>query len=345
MNTSLAQRAAARPVLPLPDASLGLAWRPIGERDIPAWLELEQAIEEADDLSERFTADDLRDELLAGSWKDPSRDTLLGLDADGTPQAFAMVECRPGDTRVVRVSCWGGVHPRWRRRGVGRALLDWQVARGRQLLAGSAKDVPGWILTRAKEDATDREALLRAAGFATARWFSDMRRPLAVPGAPPVAVADVPAGLRLAPFDSTLDEAVRLANNDAFAGHWGSEPHSAEDWQTWCTGHRDFRGDWSFVVLDGREVVGYALSAAYPQDWAAQGFTQGWTNLVGVLSPYRGRGVAVALLTATMRAFAADGMEYAGLYVDTENTSGALSLYTGLGYEAVERTAAWAIEV
>ncbi len=345
MTTSLAQRAAAPHAVPLPTASLGLVWRPISEGDLGPWLELEQAIEEADELNERFTADDLRDELLSGSWKDPSRDTLLGVDDAGTPRAFALVESRPGDTRNVRVYGWGGVHPDWRRRGVGRPLLAWQVARARQLLAASTRDVPGRILVHAREGSADREALLRAGGFEVVRWYSDMRRPLTVPGAPPVPTVDAPAGLRLVPFARGLDEQVRLAHNDAFSGHWGSEPRGAEDWEAWTTGHRDFRGDWSFVVLDGREVMGYALSAAYPQDWAAQGFTQGWTNLVGVREPYRGRGIAVALLVASMRAFAADGMDHAGLDVDTQNTSGALSLYTGLGYEAVERTAAWAIEV
>jgi ribosomal protein S18 acetylase RimI-like enzyme len=35
-----------------------------------------------------------------------------------------------------------------------------------------------------------------------------------------------------------------------------------------------------------------------------------------------------------MRAFRADGIHYAGLDVDSENLSGAVRLYTGLGYVA-----------
>jgi ribosomal protein S18 acetylase RimI-like enzyme len=49
--------------------------------------------------------------------------------------------------------------------------------------------------------------------------------------------------------------------------------------------------------------------------------------------------VAKALLTAADAAFRDSGMEVAALDVDTENPTGALQLYQGLGYEAVNRTA------
>jgi ribosomal protein S18 acetylase RimI-like enzyme len=275
---------------------VGLTWRPISEADLPAWHELVAAIEAADDPAERNTLDDLRDYLLDGSWKDPAADSLIGLDDDGVPRAFGHVEVRPGDVRSVRAFCWGGVHPQW---------------------------------VTTEERLTGCTTLLEGAGFRPVRWYIDMSRPLDGVPVPEVPLDD---GLRLVAFDPSLDERVRLAHNESFAEHWGSEPRTVEDWQRWTTGHRNFRADWSFVVLDGDEVAGYTLASAYEQDWAAQGYTSGWTDLLGVRPAWRGRRLAPALLTASMRAFAGSGMDRADIGVDSENASGALQLYTRLGY-------------
>ncbi len=172
-----------------------------------------------------------------------------------------------------------------------------------------------------------------------------MVRELTTEGAPPVPDLEVAgAAACWRPWTEDLDEAVRLAHNEAFAGHWGSQPRDAEAWQQWGIGHSHARRDWSFVVLDptreedGRPAVAaYTLSNAYTQDWEAQGYTQGWTGLLGVRPAWRGRRLAPALLAAAMRAFAADGMQKAGLDVDTGNASGALRLYEGMGYR-VEHT-------
>ena len=40
-------------------------------------------------------------------------------------------------------------------------------------------------------------------------------------------------------------------------------------------------------------------------------FREGYTDMLGVLADYGGRGVAPALLTAAMRAYQRDGMEFA----------------------------------
>ena len=52
-----------------------------------------------------------------------------------------------------------------------------------------------------------------------------------------------------------------------------------------------------------------------------------------------------ALLTAAMRAYAADGMDYAAAGVDSENPSGAVDLYEGLGYHATRGTILYGLDV
>ncbi len=101
-----------------------------------------------------------------------------------------------------------------------------------------------------------------------------------------------------------------------------------------------FRMGWSWVALDAQtsEVVGYVTNSAYTQDWAAQGFTEGWTDRLGVRRAWRGRGIASALLARSMQSFHEAGLEAAGLGVDSDSPTGAFGLYRHLGYRSIDMT-------
>ena len=64
-------------------------------------------------------------------------------------------------------------------------------------------------------------------------------------------------------------------------------------------------------------------------------------DLLGVRRAWRGRKFAPALLAEAMRRFKAGGMANAGLGVDTENPSGALGLYSRMGYVPTKRDLAY----
>jgi mycothiol synthase len=339
-----------------PPATSVLTWRPLDPSLVSLWHPLVAAIVEADDGTEHLGPDDLRDEL-ASDWLDLRHDSVLGIDDDGVARAFGLVQVRPGDVTLLRASLWGGVHPRWRGRGIGRALLAWQERRARAIVAQrrtttggphAEADVPATATFTVDEHVEDAARLADRAGYRPLRWYFVMRRDLSTPVPEPVLPGPAAAaGLRLVSFaeavraDPALDDAVRRAHNDAFAEHWSFQPWDQKTWRQWETGHRDFRGDWSFLILADHQVVGYALSAAYAADWAAQGFTEGWTSKLGVRPTWRGQGLAKVLLAASMRAFAEAGMQYAGLDVDSANPTGAVALYTGLGYEVRRRSAHW----
>ena len=53
--------------------------------------------------------------------------------------------------------------------------------------------------------------------------------------------------------------------------------------------------------------------------------------------PWRGRGLATALLVRGMIAFRAAGMDAASLGVDTENPTGAVGLYERVGFTVNRR--------
>lgn len=366
----LAVRADAPAVLELPPAHLELTWRPLHAGDAPALFDLISRVEAADRAPQRQSREEVED-LFAGPWRDWHRDSLGGFDDAGRLRAYAFVEVRPGDTSTVRAFLRGGVDPRWRGRGLGRAVVAWMEGRGRQKLVESGKDLPARLAVFVDEDARDQRRLWAAAGFSPIRWYTDMRRDLSRP----LPATTPPEGVRVVGWSPDLDDAVRRAHNDVFADHWGSEPQTPETWRH----DVHFVPAWSFVALaepeaatdtaatglaatdtavthpaatgepvtapDGSEVVGYLLSGRFEQDWEPLGYTCGYTELLGVRRAWRGRRLAGALLGRAMEAYRADGMEYACLGVDTANPTGAHGLYAQLGYEATHGQVLYSVEI
>jgi ribosomal protein S18 acetylase RimI-like enzyme len=329
----------------------GLTWRGLSSADFGPWYELVCRIQDYDEEHERVRSCDF--EVLAKQpWVDLGADFLAAVDDDGVFRAVGRNAFRPGATETLAVTLVGGVDPTWRGRGLGRALLEWQRARAVQNIADlraadpQAADLPARIGSYVESHVTSRARLLEAAGFRPTRWFTELRRKLAR-DTPAPAVLSAP-GLAVRPFTADLSERVRLAHNEAFADHWAPNPHTPESWRTTMVEDEDFRPGMSYVVVDvtraDEPVVAYVLNAEYTADWEAQGFPEGYTEVLGVRRDWRKRGLATHLLELSAATFAAAGHPYATLGVDMDNPSGASSLYRSLGYEPAHDTTYWSVD-
>jgi len=263
-------------------------------------------------------------------WAHPATDAMFVWDGPELV-AFGWLKAMPGTREAHRVSCWGGVHPTHRRRGIGAALLDWMLERATAIGAGFDSALEVSVQVDATQVQHDLVALATRAGFAPIRHFLEVARPVVEP----VPALPAPAGLRLVPWSDDFDEAARLAHVESFADHWGSEPRTPEEWSQWYTGHRSFRPDLSLLAVDEAtdEVASIVLCSSHPQDWDVVP-REAWVNTVGTRRAWRGRGVARWLLAESLRRVAAaeDAFERAILGVDEENPTGALRLYRALGF-------------
>jgi len=322
-----------------PSLPEGLTARPITPQDVGPIAALVAAAEEADRTGEHWSAEDLA-EFWLNDLVAPTRDSLVVCAEDGAVVGWATAIAPPTFRKTFRIGLEGRVHPEWRRRGIGRALLAWQLDRGAQLHAERHPEAPGAVTVLAPTTMTSLEGLLRRAGLRQERWYFVMERPLT--GLPAVPV---PEGVELVPFSWDRDDEVRRAHNAAFTEHHGSAERDELTWRTWYTGQRSFRPDLSVLAIADGAVEAYVLAYVFDADTAATGVRETDFGQIGVLPSARGRGLAKATIAAALRAAAERDCGRAGLQVDSENVTGALGLYEGLGFRTVRARVSWALDL
>ena len=313
----------------------GFTARPLTADDVPAVALLMAAAEVVDDTGEHWGADDLA-EFWVNDLVDLARDGVVATTEDGEVVGWATAIAPPTFRGSFRIDLEGRVHPSWRGRGIGRALLGWQLERGTEVHSARHPDEPGALAVLAFSTMTSLHGLLRRAGFEQSRWYFHMQRPL-------TDLPEVPRleGVDLVPFSWDRDDEVRRAHNAAFTDHHGSSERDETSWRTWFTGQRSFRPDLSVLALADGAVVAYVLAYVHESDTTATGVRQTELGQIGVLPHARGRGLGTATIAAALRAAAANDCQRAGLQVDSGNVTGALRLYEALGFTTRRTLVSW----
>ena len=315
----------------------GIRWRGLSLQDAEALCELAERISTRDHPTWSESVDEIREEL-SHSWIDIARDGLLALDVDGLPVAWGLVSVPPDPQTIVRVFLSGGVAPAHRGRGIGRRLLAWQHDRAREMLSESPQVMPAWVMSYAADRAPEHGALLQHLGFEPARYFTTLERALTEPHTAVVA----PPEFVIEPYRASLSEQVRASKNAAFADHWGSQPTSRESWES-MQRLPSFRPELCRIARVGDEVVAFLITEINEDDWARQGARSAYIGLVGTVREWRGRGLASVMLAQALEAYRAQGLDLAVLDVDTENPTGALGVYTRLGFAPTARDVAYRV--
>ena len=184
------------------------------------------------------------------------------------------------------------------------------------------------------DGAPEREALLEGIGYEPVRHGYAMLRPSVddLPDAP------LPAGVEIREVLPEHLPVIWAADQEAFSDAWGFAPATEGDYQRFLTD--PVMSDTSLwrIAWDGDEVAGQVRSFISAEENERFGRKRGYTEHISVRRPWRRRGLARALIAASFPLLRARGMTEAGLGVDTENVSGALSVYEGCGFRPISRS-------
>lgn len=306
-----------------------------GPDDVPEIVRIINDGNRADGVDERWTVPALSSwvEHPTGSF-DARRDAVV-VELDGRPVAAGAldwVDTRDGDFREYRF--WGGVDPALRGRGIGSALLAHHEARARELVKAQRPDRQP-VLGTFVPVGRPAEALMRAAGYDVARWFFEMVRATL----DDVVLSPMPDGLELRPVTPDQHLAIWRANREAFRDHWGGADESPEAMQRLLADPDTDPSLW-LIAWDGDEVAGGIWNEIFPAENADLGIQRGWLGSVFTRRPWRGRGLARALIGRSLELLRERGMTSAALGVDADNPTGALGLYEAAGFTVHDRSCA-----
>jgi mycothiol synthase len=299
-----------------------------------ALAEIVGAANAADGIPWRPTANHLRDEMAASVGMDIASDVVVA-EVDGRAVAIGEVE-RVVREEVAVYDVWGNVHPGFRRRGLGRALLAANIRRAVERAALEPADQAVELRSFVEESEAGHLALMTETGFEPIRWFFLMRRDLSEP----IPSMDLPEGLELRPVLPEHHRAIFDAEVEAFRDHWGNREKTDNDFELT---HKTEELDTSLWVVawDGDEIAGVVQNWIWPTENAELGVERGWLEHISVRRPWRRRGLARAITAESLRRLRDRGMTDAMLGVDADNPNGALGLYEGLGFTVDKRSSVY----
>ena len=307
----------------------GLTTRGYLDGDAPALAVLLNRIKVHAGGHPYLIADELRSRVNAMVRHHTEDARVLFLDAELV--AFGGVPTPPGGG--FKVDLMGGVDPRWRGRGIGRDLLDWQLHRAAEIHAAVAPERDWEIHIGTADGDADAKGLYQRFDLAPVRYWFQMAAPTT--GVPDVVL---PEGLAIVGYEPGREPQLYTAHIDAFADHWGFQARGEDVWLARTVHAEDFLRRLSRLVLtaDGAEIAGYVLTYASPEPRRA------YVGQVGVRRPWRRRGVAAAMLADVLTACAGDGFEVASLAVDAESSTGAAGVYERVGFAVQSRAVTYA---
>lgn len=316
----------------------GLVFRGFrGESDYQIMLDLIDASKVPDQIDRIDSIEDIARKYEHLNNCDPFRDMLFA-EVEGQPIAFGRVEWFIDGEGTWLGSHFGFLHPDWRRKGIGTAILRYQEDHLRQISQDLlnngviTRDTPRLFDTFVSDTEVGKEILLKQVGYQPVRFYFSMVRPLSKP----IEVTPIPEGLEIRKVHPDQLRMVWEADQEAFREHWGFVKGTEKDYQRWLNEPLNDPDLWK-VAWAGDQVAGMVLNFLNQKENEEYNRLRGWTEDISVQKPWRRRGLARALLTRSLKMFKEMDMDHAALGVDTQNLTGALGLYEGVGFVVEKR--------
>jgi mycothiol synthase len=301
--------------------------------DLEPLVELFNVANEADQVENRSDVAGLAAWYDAAAGYDPLRDCLIAQVGDAVA-GYGKVHWVDDTDGGRNYASWGAVHPEWRRRGLGRVILRANHRRLREIAATHyvAPDVARRFESWATETQVGALALLESEGMTIARYFFEMLRP----NLDDVAEFPLPGGIEVRAMRPEHYRHVWEADIEAFSDHWGGMDTSDQTFRRFFSGP-SFEPDLWRVAWEGDQVAGSVSNVVMREFNDVTGARRAVLAGVSVRRPWRGRGLARALVSLSLIALRERGMAEAVLGVDADNPTGALGVYEANGFAVSHR--------
>lgn len=310
-------------------APTGVTLRPFaGDADLPAFVRISRAANETDRIEERTSVEGMANWVGHPSDSFRADRDIVVATVDREPIAYGWTSWVDTSDGLREYATRGHVHPDWRRRGIGTGILRHNEAHLRQIAAQHETNRPRSYAAFAPERRPGAVALLEANGYGPVRWFFDMVR-LTLDE---IRVPDLPAGIEVRPVAGRdLLRQLFDADVEAFADHWGGFDASDASFEQWLS-DPDYDPALFVVAWDRDQIAGAVANVIVEHENVELGRKRGLLDSVFVRRPWRGRGLAAALVGRSLELLREHGMQSAWLGVDAENPNGALRLYENAGF-------------
>ena len=291
-------------------------------------------------IDQVFNAQDQTKWLLAQNEYDPKKDFILA-EYKGKPIAITTFYILKEKDGPYIFRDWLIIHPDWIETQLPSEIFDFLT----EMILQAAKKLPQGekIIHRNGYQQKEewRKELLESKGFTNIRYFYEMGRPTNIP----IPEKSLPNGLEIKPVDTKEKElTVIKASDKAFEDHFEHIPLTEEKIQAWMA-QSDYNPSLWKVAWDGEKAAGSVMNFVNEAENKMMNRKRGYTEDISCLREYRGKGVASALISASIKMFRDMGMDEVTLYVDTENPSGALGLYESFGYQVKDKMVAMVKEI
>ena len=282
--------------------------------DLEAVTQLINVCELVDTGEQECSIADLRDD-----WDKPefqrTKNAIVAVAPSGQIVGYTNVSY---DRRGMFLEPNTSVHPTYRGQGIEEYLLQWAEERVREYLAEEHPTIPPMIRTVCFLD--ERRRLLEEAGYKRTMRECYMEIDfMEAPSAPePVA------GITIRPIipEQEAREVHRVIQT-AFMDMHERIPEEFASWERWALQNHAFDPSLLYVAMDGNEMVGAILCRDYQQ--------AGYVSQLGVLRPWRQRGIGLYLLQQVFGDFYRRGIRKVNLSVDSANATGAPRFYERAG--------------
>jgi len=300
------------------------AWR--GESDLPLMLAVITGCKDEDKVELSETLENITNNYNHLEHCDPFQDMLIA-EIDDRMIAYTRVTWNKQEDGLTYYMTFGFLLPEWRRQGIGSAMLAWTEDRLRQVASTHEKTGPRFFQAGAADTEKGTTAMLEKAGYQPARYDFNMSRPISEP----LPDAPMPPGLEVRPVKPEHIRPIWDAMQEAFRDHWGFAEEGEETYLAW-QGQSSFQPAIWKVAWDGDQVAGMVLNFVDEPENIEYKRLRGYTEGISVRRPWRKKGLARSLIVQSIQMFKDMGMTETALGVDSQNLSGALRLYQGVGY-------------